>query len=88
MRRQSRLIAGITETTGGYAGRQYRATLQAGLIHRLFLRCGRIHSGEERTPSEYHGEFIGDNNVKWLLRIRQQPSVALLVVEDYNYADI
>jgi hypothetical protein len=39
----------ITETASGYAQRQYRATLQASFIHRLFLRCGRIHSGEERN---------------------------------------
>ena len=39
----------ITETASGYARRQYRATLQASFIHRLFLRCGRIHSGEERN---------------------------------------
>ncbi|HEX3543648.1 MAG TPA: hypothetical protein VHT31_03900, partial [Candidatus Acidoferrum sp.] len=39
----------ITETASGYARRQNRATLQASFIHRLFLRCGRIHSGEERN---------------------------------------
>jgi hypothetical protein len=42
----------ITETASGYARRQYRATLQASFIHRLFLRCGRIHSGEEGTSRE------------------------------------
>ena len=41
----------ITETASGYARRQYRATLQASFIHRLFLRCGRIHSGEERNTT-------------------------------------
>ena len=86
MRRQSRLIIGITETAGAYAGRQYRATLQAGFIHRLFLRCGRIHSGEERTPSEYHGAFAAINNVKWLLRISQQGSSEDCLEPDY--ADI
>ena len=38
--------------TNGYAGRQYRTTLQACFGHRLVLRCGRIHSGEEGTFGE------------------------------------
>jgi hypothetical protein len=41
---------GITEIAGSYARRQYAATLRACLCHRWFLRCGRVHSGEEGTP--------------------------------------
>jgi hypothetical protein len=61
----------ITKTASGYARGQYRATLQASFIHRLFLRCGRIHSGEERNIREnITGEFIRANKEEALFRIR------------------
>src|SRR5689334_23292101 len=44
----------IAKITRAYARRQYCATLRASFSHRLVLRCGRFHSGEEGTPQEYH----------------------------------
>jgi len=43
---------GFTEITIPYARGQYGATLQTGFCHRLVLRCGRFHSGEEGTSQD------------------------------------
>jgi hypothetical protein len=66
----------------GYAGGQYRATLQASFSHRLFLRCGRIHSGEERTPREYHGKLMQSRKEGSLWLIIQQQSLSSLLAEN------
>ena len=44
----------IAKITRAYARRQYCTTLRASFSHRLVLRCGRFHSGEEGTSQEYH----------------------------------